>query len=220
MHNTRDALNKSRGRLIIVAGPSGVGKTSLLKKIIAASPQLQLSISHTTRAPRAGEKDGQHYFFVSDQQFLALVKDGVFLEHALVFSHHYGTSKHFVQTCLARGYDLVLEIDWQGAQQVRRVQKCFSIFILPPSIAALKTRLHNRNRDQPAVIAQRLAAAITEIKHCHEFDQWIINDDYQQASKELAQVLRQCLRDEDIMQRARHSLLAMAQEDRQLTSLL
>jgi len=155
-----------RGRLIVIAAPSGAGKTSLVKALLAAAPALRLSVSHTTRRRRDTEQEGREYHFVSVPEFERLKQANEFLEHARVFDNFYGTSRAFVDEQLAAGHDVVLEIDWQGAQQVRRAMpQCVSVFILPPSRAALAERLARRATDTPEVIARRLADAAGDMTH-------------------------------------------------------
>lgn len=178
--------NNFPSNLFIVSAPSGAGKTSLLAHCLTKNPQLNLSISHTTRAPRKGEVDGENYHFVSKDDFEKMITAGQFLESATVFDHYYGTSQPEVEKQLMAGNDLVLEIDWQGAQQVRKkIKSNVSIFIVPPSLEVLKQRLSDRGQDDPQVIERRLAEAREEISHYPEFDYLIINDDFEQASKEL-----------------------------------
>ncbi|MBS0365996.1 MAG: guanylate kinase [Proteobacteria bacterium] len=178
------------GRLFVIAAPSGAGKTSLVEALLAREPGLRLSISHTTRARRPTEQDGREYHFVSEAQFQELVAQDDFLEHARVFGNLYGTSRSFVARELAAGHGVVLEIDWQGAQQVRRAMPdCVSIFILPPSRRALAERLAARGTDSPEVIARRLQQAAADMTHAREFDYVVVNDDFRQAVAELASIV-------------------------------
>ena len=174
------------GILYIIAAPSGAGKTSLVNALISSTPQIQLSISHTTRAPRPAERDGQHYFFVNDETFLQMAKAHSFLEHARVFDFWYGTSKEWVLQQLTIGFDVILEIDWQGAQQIKRLHPdTVMIFIFPPSIAVLAQRLRQRGQDDEAVIERRLAEARLEMSHYQEYDYLVVNDDFDTALSEL-----------------------------------
>lgn len=178
------------GNLFIISAPSGAGKTSLVQRLLAINSGIQLSVSYTTRAPRPGEEDGRDYHFVSREQFLQMAGRGEFLESAEVYGNLYGTSQIWLQTQLAGGQDMLLEIDWQGAAQVRRLfPNALSIFILPPSIAALQTRLSGRGQDSAEVIAKRMAAAREDISHVAEFDYVIINDQLEQALRELDAVV-------------------------------
>lgn len=180
----------SRGALFIISAPSGAGKTSLVQALLEEDPQARVSVSHTTRAPRAGEIDGEDYHFVSRPEFDRLVKEGAFLEHAEVFGNGYGTSRRGVEEALERGQDLILEIDWQGARQVRELMPAaHSVFVLPPSRAALETRLRGRGQDSTEVIEGRLAQAVEEMSHYPEFDYLVVNDDFQQALDELGAIL-------------------------------
>ncbi|MGH8134251.1 MAG: guanylate kinase [Steroidobacteraceae bacterium] len=179
-----------RGRLFVIAAPSGAGKTSLVKALLASEPQLRLSISHTTRTRRPTEAQGREYHFVSAPQFAELIARGEFLEHARVFDNLYGTSRAFVEAQLAQGHDVVLEIDWQGAQQVRRaLPECVSIFILPPSRQALAERLARRATDTPEVISRRLQDAAGDMSHYAEFDYLVVNDDFAKAASELKRII-------------------------------
>lgn len=178
------------GNLFIISAPSGAGKTSLVQRLLAINSGIQLSVSYTTRAPRPGEEDGRDYHFVSREQFLQMAGRGEFLESAEVYGNLYGTSQIWLQTQLAGGQDMLLEIDWQGAAQVRRLfPNALSVFILPPSIAALQTRLSGRGQDSAEVIAKRMAAAREDISHVAEFDYVIINDQLEQALRELDAVV-------------------------------
>ena len=183
-------MTQAPGTLYIVSAPSGAGKTTLVKALIDQIDSLRVSVSHTTRPIRPGEVDGVNYHFTSREQFLQQVKEGDFLEHAEVFGNLYGTSQSTVEQTLAAGHDLILEIDWQGAQQVRRAlpQAC-SIFILPPSREALQQRLSNRGQDSAEVIAARMALATDEMSHYVEYDYIVINDDFQIALDELKSIL-------------------------------
>ena len=180
----------TRGRLFVIAAPSGAGKTTLVKALLAAEPQLRVSVSHTTRKMRPTEEAGREYHFVSVPEFEALVARGEFLEHARVFDNYYGTSRAFVEAQLAAGHGVVLEIDWQGAQQVRRAMpECVSIFILPPSRHALTERLARRATDTAEVIARRLADSVADMSHYREFGYVVVNDDFGKAVAELRQIV-------------------------------
>jgi guanylate kinase len=176
--------------LFIVSAPSGAGKTSLLRELLPSDPQLVMSVSHATRPIRPGEQDGVHYHFVSVERFEALVEAGAFLEHAKVFDNYYGTAEQGVRDQLAAGKDVVLEIDWQGARQVRRrFPEAVSIFIVPPSIEALRERLAGRGQDRPEVVERRMAEARSELSHYPEYDYLVINDDFATALAELRAVV-------------------------------
>ena len=180
----------TRGRLFVIAAPSGAGKTTLVRALLAAEPQLRVSVSHTTRKMRPTEEAGREYHFVTVPEFEALVARGEFLEHARVFDNCYGTSRAFVEQQLATGHGVVLEIDWQGAQQVRRAMpECVSIFILPPSRHALTERLARRATDTAEVIARRLADSVADMSHYREFGYVVVNDDFDQAVAELGQIV-------------------------------
>ena len=177
------------GTLYIVAAPSGAGKSSLVNALIKRLPFVYLSISHTTRQVRPGETDGDHYHFTTTDEFLDMVGRGEFLEHAQVFDNYYGTSQVYVQRQLDAGHDVILEIDWQGAQQVRKLMPdCKSIFILPPSREALLERLEKRQQDSAEVIERRMRDAVSEMSHYAEFDYLIINDDFYKALDELCTI--------------------------------
>jgi guanylate kinase len=177
-------------RLFVISAPSGAGKTSLVRALLAKRPSLVVSVSHTTRKPRAHEIEGTHYYFVTAARFQELVRADAFLEHARVFDNFYGTGVQQVREQLAAGKDVILEIDWQGARQVRRAMPdCVSIFILPPSRAALERRLRERATDSPEVIARRLADATADMSHYLEFDQVVVNDSFEHALRELESIL-------------------------------
>jgi len=179
------------GNLYIVSAPSGAGKTSLVAKLLENDSQIRKSVSYTTRGPRAGEIDGRHYHFVTPETFEKMARSGDFLESALVHTNRYGTSRRWVEEQLAGDTDIVLEIDWQGAAQVRRLMPAtISIFILPPSFEALLQRLNSRAQDAPEVIATRLANAREEISHVHDFDYVIINSEFKAAAAELQDIVR------------------------------
>jgi guanylate kinase len=174
------------GNLFIISAPSGAGKTSLVSALLKSNTQIALSISYTTRAPRPGEINGKDYHFISREMFLEMAKDGDFLESAEVYGNLYGTSQPWIEKELASGRDILLEIDWQGAAQVRKLMpQAISIFILPPSLAALETRLKGRGQDSEEVIARRLHAAQEDISHVAEFDYVIINDKLDEALRQL-----------------------------------
>jgi len=178
------------GNLFIVAAPSGAGKTTLVHLLLENDPQIGVSISHTTRLPRPGEEDGREYHFIDVPAFLEKIARNEFLEWAEVHGNYYGTSKRWIETEMASDRDVLLEIDWQGAQQVRKVfPQAIGIFVLPPSMAILQARLSGRGTDPEEVIARRIAAARDEMRHVDEFDYVIINDDLQQASGDLQSIV-------------------------------
>lgn len=185
-----DLNSMATGTLYIVAAPSGAGKTSLVKSLVETTPGVVASISHTTRPPRPGEQEGVHYHFVSLPTFTTMIAQGAFLEHAQVFGNCYGTSCAAVLSKLQNGLDVILEIDWQGARQVRELlPDSLSIFILPPSREALRQRLASRSQDSAEVIEQRMAAALDELSHYTEFDYLVINDDFATALNALRAIL-------------------------------
>ncbi len=184
-------MSATTGTLYIVSAPSGAGKTSLVKALVDAQPQVRVSVSHTTRAMRPGEVDGVNYHFVSREDFLARLERDEFLEHAEVFGNLYGTSQRWLEDTLAEGFDLILEIDWQGAQQVRRLMpQAKSIFILPPTQEALRQRLNNRGQDSDEIIEKRMREAVSEMSHYVEYDYLVINDDFAHALIDLQSIFR------------------------------
>jgi guanylate kinase len=183
-------MSTPRGRLFVVSAPSGAGKTSLVHALRQQRPTLGVSISHTTRAPRPDELDGREYFFVSVERFEELLAEGAFLEHARVFDNYYGTGRAQLDATLDAGRDIILEIDWQGARQVRKTRPgVISIFILPPSRVELERRLRARGTDSDAVIARRLRDAADDMSHCAEFGCAVVNDHFEQALAELGAIL-------------------------------
>ena len=181
----------SSNHLFVVSAPSGAGKTSLVKALVQQLPALKVSTSHTTRARRTNEEDGREYFFIDREAFDRMVGEGAFLEHARVFDNFYGTGLRQLEEKLAAGHDVVLEIDWQGAQQVRAaLPECHSIFILPPSREALRQRLTGRQTDSPAVIERRLADAVSDMSRYREFDFVVVNDDFDRAVGELVAIVQ------------------------------
>jgi guanylate kinase len=179
------------GNLFIITAASGAGKTSLIKALLAKDEHLKLSISHTTRNPRPSEANGVDYYFVDDSAFLKMLGDAQFLESAEVHDARYGTSQSAVEAPLQAGFDVILEIDWQGAAQVRRLYpQAICIFVLPPSIEALERRLNGRGQDSAEVIAKRVAAARTEMRHVSEFDYVTINDDFDVALQDISAIIR------------------------------
>jgi len=178
------------GNLYIVAAPSGGGKTSLVRKLVNTLDRIEVSISHTTRPVRPGEKDSADYFFVGEEEFIGMVNDNAFIEHARVFNHLYGTSAAQISERLKYGIDVVLDIDWQGAKQIRRTfPEAISIFIIPPSLEELKLRLMNRRQDKDEVISDRMKKAQDELSHYPEFDYLIVNDDFEHAASELEAIV-------------------------------
>ena len=179
------------GNIFIVSAASGTGKTTLVSRLTAAQPQIRVSVSHTTRAPREGEEHGCHYYFVSREEFVELIGQGAFLEHAEVFGNFYGTGIESVRQMSEAGYDVILEIDVQGAAQVRRaLPEAVGIFILPPSLAVLAERLRGRGTDSAEVIERRLGFAAEEIQEARSFDYAVINHDLDQAEAELLAIVR------------------------------
>ncbi|TCP90130.1 guanylate kinase [Cricetibacter osteomyelitidis] len=180
------------GNLYILSAPSGAGKSSLISALLKDSDAMKVSVSHTTRSPRPGEIHGKHYYFVDVAEFERLIDEEGFLEYAKVFGgHYYGTSLPMIEQSLAQGIDVFLDIDWQGAQQIRqKVPNVKSIFILPPSLAELEKRLIGRGQDSTEVIANRMAKAKAEISHYVEYDYVIINDDFEQALTEIRSILQ------------------------------
>ncbi len=180
-----------RGCLVVVAAPSGAGKTSLVRALAETDTLVRLSVSYTTREPRPGESEGEHYHFISTTEFEALIDQDAMVEHALVHGNYYGTGRAKVEEALEQGFDVILEIDWQGARQVRKLwPDAMSIFVLPPSKQALLQRLTHRGQDSEEVIARRLANAKAEIEHYNEFDYLLINDDFAHSLADLTAILR------------------------------
>ncbi len=180
----------SEGNLYIISAPSGAGKTSLIKKLLPTMDKVVVSVSHTTRNQRPGEIEGNDYFFASVDTFKTMIEQSSFLEYAQVFDNYYGTAQSSVEDNLKRGMDVILEIDWQGAQQVRRIlPNAISIFILPPSIQVLRQRLQARGQDSKAVIDRRMQDAVNEMSHYAEYDYLIINDDFHTALNELKAII-------------------------------
>jgi guanylate kinase len=177
-------------KLFVISAPSGAGKTSLVGSLLAARPSLKVSVSHTTRKPRANEIEGRDYYFVTPARFNQLIEQNAFLEHAQVFDNYYGTGAAQVREQLAAGSDVLLEIDWQGARQVRRAMPdSTSVFILPPTRGALEQRLRERRTDSAETIARRLAEASTDMSHYNEFDFVVVNDQFQQAALDVRAIL-------------------------------
>ena len=196
------------GKLYIISAPSGAGKTSLVKQLRVEVDSIAVSVSHTTRAMRPGEQDAKDYFFVSREQFLAMVIDQAFLEHAQVFDNFYGTAQKTVTDNLEKGLDVILEIDWQGAQQIKAlIPAAVSVFILPPSIEVLQQRLQNRGQDSAEIIARRMRDAVAEMQHYAEFDYLVVNDDFQLALNQLKSIIIANRLRQDIQKQRLNSLL-------------
>jgi guanylate kinase len=181
---------KNAGNLFVVVAPSGAGKTSLVDGLLKREPNVKLSMSYTTRAPRPGEVDGVDYYFVSREKFERMIAAGEFLEHAGVYGNYYGTSKRWIETELDGDHDVMLEIDWQGARQVRSLfPYMVGIFILPPSLAELRRRLEGRGKDSPEAIARRMASSREEISHVLEFEYIIVNERFEAALSDLISIV-------------------------------
>ncbi|MCW8828470.1 MAG: guanylate kinase [Gammaproteobacteria bacterium] len=182
--------NEGKGTLYIISAPSGAGKTSLVKALLESTTEIMVSVSHTTRGKRPGEVDGRDYHFTEVETFRSMIADGAFLEHAQVFDNFYGTSRSSALDMMDRGVDVILEIDWQGAEQVRKkMPEAVSIFILPPSREELERRLRGRGTDADEVIARRLGEAVTEMSHYREFDYLVFNDEFDTALTELRAIV-------------------------------
>ena len=180
----------TKGTLYVISAASGAGKTSLVNAVLEQVPNIEVSVSHTTRAPREGELDGVNYHFVDKEAFQEMVNAGEFFESATVFGNMYGTSRQHIQEQLLKGKDVILEIDWQGARQIRQLMAdCKSIYIAPPSIAALRERLTSRGQDDEAVIEKRMQEAVSEMSHYAEFEYLVINDDFDEARENLAAII-------------------------------
>ena len=182
-------MSQKKATLFVISAPSGAGKTSLVKALVNVMPNIQVCVSHTTRSKRPGEQEGVHYHFIQHNTFKEMLGQGLFLEHAEVFGNYYGTSQQWVEHTLAQGRDVILEIDWQGAQQVSRLIDCCRICIVPPSLQALEQRLTERGQDSHEVIAQRMSQAQEEISHYTEADYLVINDQFEQALAELKAIV-------------------------------
>lgn len=183
-------MAKTRGNLFILSAPSGAGKSSLIGALLNKHSDMKVSVSHTTRSPRPGEENGVHYHFVSEDEFKALIEKNDFFEWAQVFDNFYGTSKQAIESQLAAGIDVFLDIDWQGAQQIRKlVDDVETIFILPPSKEELESRLNNRGQDSAEVIAGRMAKAQSETSHYNEYDYVVVNDDFDTALTEIETIV-------------------------------
>jgi guanylate kinase len=183
-------MSGKRGKLFVIAAPSGAGKTSLVRALMQRRPALRFSISYTTRKQRPNERDEHDYFFVNKEKFEQMRDAGEFLEHARVFDNYYGTSRKQVERLLDEGQDVLLEIDWQGAQQIRRtLPECRTIFVLPPSREALEQRLRGRGTDSDEVIARRLRDSLADLSHWNEFDYIVVNDAFDRATDELEAIV-------------------------------
>ena len=202
-------MKKFTGTLYIFSAPSGAGKTSLAKALLDSTRYIGVSVSHTTRAPRPGEVDGKDYHFIDREEFQELVNEGAFLESAQVFDNYYGTSQRWVESELEAGRDVILEIDWQGAQQVRRLMPdTVTVFIVPPSIQALEERLRGRGQDSDEIIARRMRDARNEVSHYGEYDYLIVNDNFENTVEELRAIIiarrhrldAQQIRHQDVLQ--------------------
>lgn len=180
----------TKGTLYVISAASGAGKTSLVSAVLEHITDIEVSVSHTTRPAREGEVDGVNYHFTNKDEFETMVSNGDFFEHATVFGNMYGTSRQHIQEQLLKGKDVILEIDWQGARQIRQlVTDCKSIYIAPPSVAVLRDRLNSRGQDDEAIIEKRMHEAVSEMSHYAEFEYLVINDDFDQAREELAAIM-------------------------------
>ncbi len=205
----------AKAQLHVLSAPSGGGKTSLINALLKKDDRVSLSVSYTTRAPRPGEEDGVHYHFIDEQAFVELIEKNAFLEHAKVFGHRYGTGREAVNKKLQAGFDVLLDIDWQGARQVRKsFPSCCTIFILPPSLKVLRNRLTRRGQDSDEVIDRRMREARAEISHANEFDYLIINDYFDKALADLESIVRHQKLDRTDQKHHINDLLAELRENR------
>jgi len=201
-------MDKHKGNLFILSAPSGAGKSTLYKALLKQDEQVRISISHTTRVPRAGEEHGREYYFIDDESFLDMIAEDAFFEHAQVFDHYYGTSKESIFGMLEQGLDVILEIDWQGARQIRQLYpEAISIFILPPSLQALEERLKSRATDTDEVIQRRMAKAVNEMSHYHEYDFIIVNDEFDAALSQMASIFMAMRAKRPVMQEKNANLI-------------
>ena len=204
-----------QANLYVVAAPSGGGKTSLIKALLERDKRVSLSVSYTTRSARPGEKDGVHYHFIDEPAFVDLIGKNALLEHAEVFGHRYGTGREAVEQLLREGFDVLLDIDWQGARQIRKsFPSCCTIFILPPSMDTLRSRLGRRGQDSEDIIEARMREARAEISHSSEFDYLIINDDFDKALADLQSIIRHRKLQRPGQQNLYDDLLAELQKNR------
>lgn len=195
MHFIKESMNDPLGTLFVISAPSGAGKTSMVKALLEQTEAIDVSVSHTTRAKREGEQDGIDYHFIDKERFISMVEQGEFLEHAQVFDNYYGTAISNIETKLNQGEDVILEIDWQGAAQVRKqLPYSVNIFILPPSQSALEERLRGRGQDSDEIIARRMRDAKNETSHYSEYDYLVVNDEFDKALVELKSIVlaRRC----------------------------
>lgn len=191
MNNNNETIHRLAGHLFVVAAASGTGKTSLVRAVLSKMDNIQVSVSYTTRPPRPNDIEGIDYHFITEEQFTQKQANDIFLESAKVYGYHYGTSKQWVMDRLKLGADVILEIDWQGANQIKKqFPDAVTIFVLPPSMAALKDRLEKRSTDSEAVIASRLTAAKEDIRHYFEYDYLIVNDDFDMATAQISTIIK------------------------------
>lgn len=201
-------MDQHTGNLFILSAPSGAGKSSLYKALLKADDKVRISVSHTTRAPRTGEEHGREYYFVDHESFLDMIAEDAFFEHAQVFDNFYGTSKASIFSLLEQGLDVILEIDWQGARQVRQLYpNAIGIFILPPSLQALEERLKGRATDADEVIHRRMSEAVNEMSHYHEYDFVIVNEDFETALSEMSAIFTAMRTKTAVMQQKNGNLI-------------
>lgn len=208
--NRYKILNKAhKANLFVISAPSGAGKTSLVRALVNELDEIKISISHTTRLLRPGDREGVDYFFVDEDRFQTMIKDGAFLEYATIYGYHYGTAREWVLERLKAGEDVLLEIDWQGARQIRKLfPPALTIFILPPSSQALRERLIKRRQDKSVIIDQRLAMAREEMTYYKDFDYLVVNDDFNQAVQSLVHIINAKRLQRDVQEEKLAGLLA------------
>ncbi|MFT4573525.1 MAG: guanylate kinase [Marinomonas primoryensis] len=201
-------MDKHKGNLFILSAPSGAGKSTLYKALLNQDDKVRISISHTTRAPRTGEEHGREYYFIDNESFLDMIAEDAFFEHAQVFDNYYGTSKESIFGMLEQGLDVILEIDWQGARQIRQFYpEAIGIFILPPSLPALEKRLRSRATDTDDVIQRRMAKAVNEMSHYHEYDFVVVNDDFDAALSQMTAIFMAMRAKTSVMQEKSGNLI-------------